>query len=60
MLVRSLTALACGAVAALTLGVSPASAAPAASCDGALVLWDNINYNGTHICFGSWESCSCA
>ncbi|CAL9340295.1 peptidase inhibitor family I36 protein [Streptomyces sp. enrichment culture] len=56
MLVRSLAALACGAVATLALGVSPASAAPAASCDGALVLWDNINYNGTHICFGSWES----
>ncbi|GGL92894.1 hypothetical protein GCM10010129_40820 [Streptomyces fumigatiscleroticus] len=60
MLVRSAAAaLAVGAAAALALNVSPASAASAAtaaSCENAFVLYDNVNYSGTHLCFASWES----
>ncbi|MGW3498628.1 peptidase inhibitor family I36 protein [Streptomyces sp. NPDC001020] len=55
MFIRTVSVLAVGATAALALGISPASAASAASCENALVLYDNINYSGTHLCFASWE-----
>ncbi|MFF8593993.1 peptidase inhibitor family I36 protein [Streptomyces sp. NPDC015220] len=57
MLLRSLTTLAVGAAGTLALCAAPASAAPsAASCENSLVLYDNVNYSGTHVCVGSWES----
>jgi hypothetical protein len=55
MILRTLTALAVGAAGVLAFCSAPATAAPAVSCDGALVFWDSVGYKGSNGCLGYWQ-----